>query len=364
MNYAIVTDLGSMDDIDFIPTIIIGFYQYGEEDSFLKYSKILKERFANVDIIGCSSESNIHDSMPHIDIDNTHLCTYMCIDMKKESYALQLCKKDEEIAFMLDESKKYSAIVLNSTYDNYLEKIIAALHQKIGKNDFFGVIAGSVASKLDKVTIFYNGQYISEDALIWFIDQNDYALKGMSVHDFEPVGFSLEITSADAYTIYEIENKPALDMVEEIIGTLDPEALASFDHPFVITSDTENSSVQSPLASIHNIDRKVKSLTLFKKVYKGQKLKLAIPFDRKQQEEQLNKFCKYNTNNAIAFLFVCVAFKKHWGEMEPIYLMRLAENLKLPFIGLHALGEIGPLQEDGFSLMQNQTVTLAVLSEK
>ena len=76
------------------------------------------------------------------------------------------------------------------------------------------------------------------------------------------------------------------------------------------------------------------------------------------------EFSDYTTSGGIAFLFVCVAYKGHWGEMEPIYLMRLAKNLRVPFVGFHAFGEIGPLDPQGFSLMQNQTLTLAVLSEK
>lgn len=364
MNYAILTNLDKIDSIDFIPTVIVGFYQCGEEKLFSQYSETLKARFPEADIIGCSSESNIYDTIPHIDTDGTHICTYMCIEMKKGSYMFQVFPPQEKQKILVEENKKYSAIILSASYNNDLEEIITMLQKNIGQNSFFGAVAGAVPSKLKGETVFYNGEYISDGTLVWFIDQEEYLLKGISVHDFDPVGFDLEITRAEGFKIIEIENKPALDMVEEMIGTLDPQSIASFDHPFFITSDKNHQSTERPITSIFSIDREAKTIMLYQEVSKGDKLKLAIPFSREKQEEQLHRFSDYTTSGGIAFLFVCVAYRGHWGEMEPIYLMNLAKNLRVPFVGFHAFGEIGPLDPQGFSLMQNQTLTLAVLSEK
>ncbi|TET89800.1 MAG: hypothetical protein E3J96_01250 [Sulfurovum sp.] len=364
MNYAILTNIDKIDSIDFIPTVIVGFYQCGKEKLFSQYTETLKARFPEADIIGSSSESNIYDTIPHLDIDETHICTYMCIEMKKESYTLQFFSTQEKQKILVEENKKYGAIILSASYNNDLEQLITMLQKNIGQNSFFGALAGAEPSKLKEGTIFYNGEYISDGTLVWFIDQEQYLLKGISVHNFDPVGFDLEITRAEGFKIFEIENKPALDMVEEMIGTLDPQSIASYDHPFFITSDKNDKSTERPLSSMLSIDREAKTIMLYKEVSNGDKLKLAIPFNREKQEKQLRRFCDYTTSGGIAFLFVCVAYKGHWGEMEPIYLMHLAKNLRVPFVGFHSLGEIGPLNPQGFSLMQNQTLTLAVLSEK
>jgi len=364
MNYAILTNLDKIDSIDFIPTIIVGFYQCGKEELFSQYTETLKAYFPEADIIGSSSESNVYDTIPYIDIDETHICTCMCIEMKKESYMFQFFSTQEKQKILVEENKKYGAIILSANYSNDLEQIITMLQKNIGQNSFFGAVAGATPSNLKGGTIFYNGEYISDGTLVWFIDQEQYLLKGISVHDFNPVGFDLEITRAEGFKIIEIENKPALDMVEEMIGTLDSQSIASFDHPFFITSDKNNQSTERPITSIFSIDRETKTIMLYQEVSKGDKLKLAIPFSREQQEKQLHSFCEYTTSDGIAFLFVCVAYKGHWGEMEPIYLMHLAKNLRVPFVGFHAFGEIGPLNPQGLSLMQNQTLTLAVLSEK
>jgi len=364
MNYAILQSFNELDSIDFIPTIIIGFYQSGKEKLFSEYYKTLKDRFPKVDIIGCSSESNIYDTVPHVDTDETHTCIYICIDMKKKSYTLQLFPAQEKQKILVEENREYGAILLSAQYSNDLKQIITMLQKEIGQNSFFGAVAGNTSFPPDKGSIFYNGEYISDSTLVWFIDQEQYLLKGISVHDFDPVGFNLEITRADGYTISEIENKPALDIVEEMLGRLEPESLASFDYPFFITSDKNDQSTKTPLTTMCGIDREAKTITLYKTVSSSDKLKLSIPVDREKQEKQLNSFSEYTTSNGIAFLFACIAYRGHWGEMEPIYLMRLAKNLRVPFVGFHAFGEIGPLSPEGFSLMQNQTLTLTVLSER
>ncbi|AKF24265.1 hypothetical protein YH65_01785 [Sulfurovum lithotrophicum] len=365
MNYAVLTNIDQIDSIGFIPTVIVGFYESDKEKLFSQCSETLKARFPDVDIIGCSSESNIYDSIPYVDVNRTHPCIYMCIEMKKGSYKLQLFPDQEKQKIPVEKNKKYSAIVLSSRYGNALEQIIVQLQENIGKNSFFGAIAGAKSSDIKGGSIFYNGEYLSESTLVWLIDQEDYSLKGISAHDFDPVGFDLEITRTEGFKIIEIEHRPALDMIESMIGTLSLKTIESYDQPFFITPfNDHNHSFKKPISSILSIDRKAKTITLFKKVSKGDKLKLAIPFSREKQIDQLDKFSHLVTNDSIAFLFACVAYKGHWGQMEPIYIMRLAKNIYIPFIGLHSFGEIGPLDPQDLSVLQNQTLTLAVLTEK
>jgi len=262
MNYAVLTNIDKLDSIDFIPTIIVGFYQCGEEKLFSQYTETLKARFPDVDIIGCSSESNIYDSIPYVDIEQTHTCIYMCIEMKKESYMFQLFSAQEKQKILIEENKKYGAIVLGSHYSDTLENMITVLQKNIGKNSFFGAIAGATLSNLKGGTIFYNGEYISDGILIWLIDQEDYLLKGLSMYDFDPVGFSLEVTRAEGFKIVEIENRPALDMIEEITGTLSPQSIESYDQPFFITSFNNNDhSIKKPVSSVQSIDREAKTIT-------------------------------------------------------------------------------------------------------
>ena len=366
MNHAIITSLEEIDSLDFTPTLIVGFYHYENKNKFLELYNTFHKHFPHADIIGSSGESVIYHTTPHIDIDGTNRCTFVCLEMKKDAYSLQLLSSGEKPHINTDKNLHYSAIVLESYYTNNTEKIISLLNEEPNINQFFGSISGLSSSDLNQGTIFYNGIFSSDKTLLWIIDENHYFLKGLSQHNFNPIGYSLEITHTEGYKLLEIENEPALDIIEKMIGTINSESLISFDHPFFITpksnqNDAENST---PLSALLSIDREEKSITLYKKVRNGDKLKLAIPFSRKKQESQLANYSQFYTKNSIAFLFVCISYRGHWGEIEPIYLMHLAKNLNVPFIGFHSLGEIGPLRAKSPSLMQNQTLTLAVLSER
>jgi len=362
MKHTIIIDIEKINMMDFIPTIIVGFYQKGKEKVFLQKYEQFKSHFPHADIIGCSSESNIYDTVPHLDMDGDHFCIFMCMDMQKESYSLQISNEEKDITY--DKKKKYGAIVLAAEYNEYIENLVLKFQNIVEEQSLFGAIAGIDTLNTSKGTIFYNGEYLSSGVIVWLIDQEDYLLNGMSVHDFDPIGFELEVTKAEGYKLLEIENNPALDVVEDMIGTIDTHSIASFDHPFFITSERNLSYENIPLCAVHSIDRINKSIEVYKKVSAGNYLKIAIPVNRKEQEKQLAKFHKYANTNGIAFLFLCVAYRGHWGDMEHIYLMHFAKNIKIPFIGFHTLGEIGPLSRTSCSRIQNQTITLAVLSKR
>jgi len=365
MKYAIITTFDEIDSLDFTPTLIVGFYPYEKEETFFKFYNAFSTHFPHTEMIGCNGDSLIYNTTPHIDIDGTNRCIFVCLDMKKDAYSIHLLSSDETPHINTDKNLNYSAIIFESCYTNNTEKVISLLNKEPNINHFFGSISGLLSSNTTQGNVFYNGRFISNKTLLWLIDEHYYFFKGLSRHNFNPIGYSLEITHTDGYKLLEIENEPALDIIEKMIGTINPDSLLSYDHPFFITAnnDAKNST---PLSSLLSIDREEKSITLYKKVKSGDKLKLAIPFSRKKQESQLADFNQYYAKDSIAFLFVCISYKGHWGEMEPIYLMHLAKNLNVPFIGFHSLGEIGPLSENSnsLSLMQNQTLTLAVLSER
>ena len=372
MKSFISTNFDEFDNLDFVPTIIIGFYQAGEEKLFSQQYTQLKKRFPDADIIGSSSESNIENKIPHISMDKKNKYTYMCLNMDKQSYKLEILNECVGQSFedcnnqqaLSNEQNRYGIIVFATRYSKCLEQMVSTLQQDIREKNLFGAIAGSDIPGTNKGTVFYNGKYISSGALIWFINQRDYLLSGISVHDFNPIGFELEITKADDYNIVELEGHNALDVVEDMIGTLDKDTISSFEHPFFVATKQGMSYEKLPLCSIRSVNRKNKNIKLFRKVSAGNYLKIAIPLNRKEQEEKIDKLSRFFHERGVAFLFLGVAYKGHWNELEHIYLMRFAKNINMPFIGFHSLGEIGPLSEDTNSILLNQTLTLAVLSKR
>jgi len=361
MKYKIFTELQDMDNIDFIPSIIILFYIKKQKNilqaSYLK----LKNKFKDIDIIGCSNIQNIYHTLPHLKPSNMDNISYIAISMPKKAYSIEICDNRYKCDFLKKYSAKYKAIIFSSKYNKGIEKFIDIFNKKIGKNRLFGSISGSSDYPFNG-EIFYNGNFIDKGSVVWFINSELYNLNGISLHDFYPIDFEMEITKAKKFTIYEIERRPALDMIEDIIGKIDDDSIASFDHPFFIKSKNSKAKY-TPLSAMYKINRDNGSIELYKHIFNGDRLQLSIPFRREEQEKQLNDLYKHHKTDSIGFLFLCIAYTGHWSEMEHTYIMRLSKKINIPFIGLHSLGEICSIKENDDTLIQNQTITFVTLSK-
>ena len=183
-----------MESIDFIPTVILGFYKSTKKELFTANCEILKSRFPDVDIIGCSSESNLYNHSPHLDTDNMHECVFACVDMDKDSYSLQKISTDHPEDITINPKGEYRALILISSYFAKMEHILASMQEKLPPNGLFGGIAGVSDITSEIAEIYFNGEYCSNSMLLWIIDQERYLLEGVAIHHFQPVGFKMEIT--------------------------------------------------------------------------------------------------------------------------------------------------------------------------
>jgi len=364
----IIVTCSEFDKIGFIPTVIIGFYQSSMKVSFFEDYQKLKERFPHVDIIGCSSESNIYDFIPHVFFEEKDLCVFLCLDIGKEAYQIELHTPESIMEKQEANGVSYGALMFSSRYFLSMEEIIVSLQKEKNIKPVLGAIASVVSSsKMKDGMIFWNGKYYADHILLWLIDTKCYILEGKSIHHFQPVGFDMEVTKAKDNILYEIENRPALDVLEEIVGDITEETITSFDHPFFL-KEKENgklSFTSSPLCSIRAIDKKRGTVSLYRSVHEYAKLKIGVARGREEQEKQLEAFSVFRKRkNAVAFIFNCVGIKANLGLMEFVYLMDLKKKLQLPFIGFHSFGEIGSVDEGKYSVLHNQTISVAILSER
>jgi len=364
----IIVTAKELEKITFVPTVVIGFYQSGKEEAFSESVTLLKERFPDVDLIGCSSESNIYNFMPHVFFEEEEVCVFVCLDIKKEAYSIELHTTKNSMKKREKYQSSWSALMLCSHYFSALEKLVTRLQKENNIQPLFGAIASvSDASESESGTLFWNGDYYEDHILLWLIDPKYYLLEGKSVHHFQPVGFDMEVTKAKERVLYEIGNRPALEVLEEVVGRINKGTLSSFDHPFFL-KEKENNKISfndSPLCSIRAVNKKRGSVSLYRSVHEYAKLKIGVSLGREEQEQQLETFSIFKKRkNAVAFIFNCVGIKANLGLMEFVYLMDLKKKLHLPFIGFHSFGEIGSVNTGGESVLHNQTMSIAILSEK
>jgi hypothetical protein len=359
MKHQIIT-CNQFDKIEFEPNLVIGFYQDIKEPNFKSHYKKIKQRFPNIDFVACSTESNIYNQIPYVDTDEEHICVYLFLKLKKEAYNISLLKTDEQFCTTNDK-EIYDAIVLSSGYSKLLDEDIVLLKAKFGIDNLFGAIAG-VSDKNNTPQVFYNGKFYSDSILLLLLEKRFYQITGVSIHQFEPVGFELNITKAKDNVIYELDNRPALDVLDDIVGTITDKKVKSFSFPFFLKKAIYHSFEESPLASIKDFDRVQKTITLYRYIRDQDKLKLSISITSQEQMHRLKKFNNIRQNDGVAFIFNCLGIKHYLGMMEYVYLMDLKRQLKMPFIGFHSFGEVGSIETNSDTTLHNQTISLAVLS--
>ena len=353
-----------LDRLDFEPTVVIGFYPSSLQEKFYSAYQKLTEKFPETTVIGCSSESNIYDTLPYIDVYRDSLCVFLCLDLKKEAFGVSVHSTDE-ILYSECYPPNQSALILSARYSFELEQSIDNLTHSMGKGEVFGAVASHcVPQRISEATVFFNGNFFKDRFIMLLIDRAFYGISGMSTYHFQPVGFDLEVTEANGNTIYTIDNKPALQLLEEMIGTRLENTIASFNHPLFLTKSKYLSYTTPPLCSIMSIDRKTHSLTLFRKVSQQEKLKVGIALNREKQDAQIEKFASLSYENGVALVFNSVGIERNLEMMEYIYLMDLKKHLNMPIAGFHSFCEIGPLSKEDTSVLHNQTITVISLYPK
>ena len=362
MRYLIIDDEAIPESIDFTPTLALAFYLYDQQASFTDLASNLSSRFNDLQIIGSSSSSNIAENIPF----ETEKTIIILLELKAPAFTVEHISSNKPIYNSMTQKKEQTALLFYSQYNSWLEKHLVALKDEYPVNNFFGAVAGSgLNGEHGHGSIYYNGVFYQEGVIVLTFDTAYYQLKGSSFHDFEPISMELTVTNTVGKTITHIEDEPALELIEQMIGELTPEGIATYEYPLMFSKKSDEGREYTPLASIQSINRKENTLSLFRKIEKGSKIKIALSSSRKEIDHRMRKLC---TNirvkqESLTFFFSCAAFQKHWGTYETLYLIGLNKCLDGKAIGFHTFGEIASIHANESSTLQNQTLTAVTLFE-
>lgn len=368
MLYKTIEDIKEIEHLEFVPSVIVIYYHFSAAQSVLQSYDSIKFLYPDCDMIGCSTDNIVYNHLPFSKNDNSASFILTAFDIKKEAYGIEILdnefKTSKLYATPVDHTLPYNVFVL-ATPGQSNQRLITTLHDIYGEDTVFGAISGgNMHNGYEGNSIFCNGEFFQKASLIWFIDQTYYTLKSFAMHTFEPIGFDMRITYAEENTVYQIDNRPALEMVEDIIGTMSNEGISTFDYPFFITEPTYKGYETQTLNSVKSINRTDKSITFFKTVSNGAKIKVSLPIGLKQKNENMKILSESIAECGFVFFCVGIAFKTHWEENESIHLMHLSKTLHQNFMGLHSYGKIASLVPNQPSMLQNQTITAITLTVK
>lgn len=335
-------------DIDFVPTLAFLFFEGDKKDILIGLYKKLKNLNPDMDVIAINGKrGNISSKIPYITQENKISCLFMDID--NSNFHIEILKTNKYFKKNFFKatnlfSKSAAVIFPPFRYDinNFLDSI---------DEDMYDVYGG-VYGVTDEVGVFYNGEFYLDKAISVFFNQNVIEFFSIAIHGFRPIGIKFKVTKSKDNTIYEINNSPALDIIEEYIGEVKQENIDNFLHPFCVYHKGYES-----LASIKSINRKKKTISFYKYIYEGEDIRITIPSNQQTIMKFLDKRLK-NIECDGLFMFSCVGRYAYYKELIEFEIAKVSELLKKPFAGFLTYGEIGSNDINTKSILQNQTMNL------
>lgn len=196
---------------------------------------------------------------------------------------------------------------------------------------------------------------------------NDIEIGHGSLGGWNEFGQERTITKAIKNVLFELDNKNALELYKEYLGTYSNELPASaLLFPLSIISESEG---QNLVRTILGIDEENKSMTFAGNMPEGSKVRLMkANFDKLIDASSLAaKFALSNCYNPqFALLISCVGRKLVLQERTEEEIEAAKEILgnDCSTIGFYSYGEISPLENTIKCELHNQTMTVTTLSER
>jgi len=229
------------------------------------------------------------------------------------------------------------------------EEMVTPLKQYLGlEKIFFGGMAGD-DWMLNGSFVFTNNKETDYGMVALVLNADKINLKGMAVTGWKPLGIKRTVTKSKGNLLYEIDDKPALELYLKYLGKEDKIAENNFnifeelaiEYPFIVERDTNETVLKTPM----KVDSKEKALVMDMPMPEGTKFWFTNPPEFDIVEEVIDKATqlKQDTNeDADALLvFSCAGRQPVLGPMATQENEGLAEVWQTPMAGFFTYGEYG-----------------------
>ncbi len=182
-----------------------------------------------------------------------------------------------------------------------------------------------------------------------------------------PFGPERVVTKSKANVLYELDNKPALDLYKKYLGDKSKDLPgAALLYPLKVKSDNEDQSI---VRTILNIDENNHSMILAGNVLEGQKVQLMMTHVDSivnASEEAASNANKIRVKDPeLAILVSCVGRKLVLDQRVEEEVEEVIEAIgdKVTICGMYSYGEIAPFDGEKKCQLHNQTMTVTLISE-
>jgi hypothetical protein len=260
------------------------------------------------------------------------------------------------------ESKDSAVITMTAglTMDNedYVDGILSN-----GIEYIFGGVAGDDL-KLEETIVFSNKNFTSSGAVALAIDRSKIDIIGARAFGWHGISKDKMVTKAESNIVYTIDNRPAVEFYKEYLHiTNDDMPQIGIEYPLEVYLPNGNIVYRAVLA----INEDNGSLIFAGHIPEKAKVKISAPagttiIDEVEHsiKDSLGKNPDFKPE--VALLFPCCSRKQVLGNLAKKEIELAYKNIKVPFVGFYAYGEIGAFP--GGDAFHNETFVTTLLSRK
>lgn len=332
----------------------------------------LQKRYPNAQIIGCTTSGEITEDGAHDD--SLHITAMLWersllkfvikpINSMAQSHAL-----GAQIASELVQNDLKGVFVLSDGLNVNGSELVEGLQEVLPETPITGGLAGDNAAFTQ--TLLLNNDQVRDKVVIAVgIYGKDALVTSGALGGWNPYGPPRKITRSLKNVVFELDNKPALPLYKMYIGYYANTLPASgLNFPFAIMSEDKKITV---IRTLLGIDDKNNSLTFAGNVDEGSTVRF-LKSDHDQlvngaseaARQILNKDINVN-DKALAICVSCVGRKLVMQEQasDEVFAVQRLLGVQTGITGFYSNGEICSGERDGESMLHNQTMTIAYLSE-
>lgn len=345
-------------------------FVFGDYESIKnkEHSSLLKKKYPNASIVGSSTAGNILDD---------ELSEYEAVgiaisfDSSRVSVKsgvvsnLSIEKDAKNLMNKLDKDGLKHVFVLAQGLKIDGSKLVSGLNTSTEVT-----VTGAMAAdsfKFEDTCVFYDdASYDGMAIIIGFYGESLHVEVGCKA-GWQEFGYTRIVTKSDSNIVYEIDNKPVLELYEKYLGEYIKDLPASgLLFPLSIKTDpSEKNEVIRVMMSI-NED---KSVSFAGDVPQGSEVRLMkTNIDNLVEGAQLvaDSIKKHNDKRSLTLAISCSG---RYGVLkqlvnEEIEVLQKTLTDKSQIIGFYSYGEIAPFSNDLYNCkLHNETMTLTTIFE-
>lgn len=280
-------------------------------ENFEQYTSELQKRFEGSVIIGATtfaafcSEGSFKENIMVLGVNEGIEC-YGDVLEDADKFPIKCVERICGCIKKLSDTSNTVCFEVANGLINCEEIVLSTLNAVLNEKDIplFGGTAGD-KGKAEKTLISFNGKVYNNAAAFVIIKNLNGKISLYKENIYKPTGHYFNATKVDlrSRTVYEFDNKPALEVVADALGTI------TNDVPKYLDSYPLGRIVGKDLYIIANKGAAEKNaMSYHARIYKNSHMVLLEPDDyKKVNEETIKKIQAENKNPSLSIMVNCLA---------------------------------------------------------